>query len=59
MGRHAMLAKVKTAAVVDFEGHLLEVEVDISSGLPSMTIVRLSVATAEEPNSFLKALLHS
>lgn len=34
-----MLAKVKTAAVVGLEGHLVDVEVDISSGLPSLTIV--------------------
>jgi len=34
-----MLAKVITAAIVGLEGHLVEVEVDIASGLPSMTIV--------------------
>ena len=34
-----MLAKVKTAAVVGLEAQEVEVEVDISSGLPSMTIV--------------------
>jgi hypothetical protein len=34
-----MLAKVKTAAVVGLEGHPVDVEVDISSGLPAMTKV--------------------
>ena len=33
-----MLAKVKTAAVVGLEAQEVEVEVYISSGLPSMTI---------------------
>lgn len=36
-----MLAKVKTAAVVGLEGHMVDVEVDISSGLPAMTVVGL------------------
>ena len=34
-----MLAKVKTAAVVGLDAQEVEVEADISSGLPSMTIV--------------------
>lgn len=34
-----MLAKVKSAAVVGLEGRLIDVEVDIASGLPSLTIV--------------------
>ncbi|UCG82509.1 MAG: hypothetical protein JSW38_09975 [Dehalococcoidia bacterium] len=38
-GKHSMLAKVKTAAVVGLEAQEVEVETDISSGLPSMTIV--------------------
>jgi len=36
-----MLAKVKTAAVVGLEGYMVDVEVDISSGLPAMTVVGL------------------
>ena len=36
-----MLAKVLSAAVVGLEAHLVEVEVDISNGLPSTTIVGL------------------
>jgi len=34
-----MLAKVTSCAVVGLEGALVEVEVDISAGLPSFTIV--------------------
>ena len=34
-----MLAKVITCAVVGLEGAIVEVEVDISPGLPSFTIV--------------------
>ena len=32
-----MLAKVNTAAVVGLDGQLVEVEVDIASGLPAFT----------------------
>ena len=34
-----MLAKVKSAAVVGLEGSVVEVEVDLSPGLPSFTNV--------------------
>ena len=34
-----MLASVKTCAVVGLDGYIVEVEVDISPGLPSFTIV--------------------
>lgn len=43
-----MLAKVKTAAVVGLDGHLVDVEVDISGGLPKMLIVGLPDAAVEE-----------
>ena len=36
-----MLAKAKTCAVVGLDGYIVEVEVDISPGLPSFTIVGL------------------
>ena len=36
-----MLAKSKTCAVVGLDGYLVEVEVDISPGLPAFTIVGL------------------
>ena len=34
-----MLAKVMSCAVVGLEGAIVEVEVDISPGLPSFTLV--------------------
>ncbi len=34
-----MLAKVMSCAIVGLEGAVVEVEVDISPGLPSFTIV--------------------
>ena len=36
-----MLAMVKTCAVIGLDGAIVEVEVDISSGLPAFTIVGL------------------
>ena len=36
-----MLAKVFSGAVVGLEGELIEVEVDIASGLPAFTVVGL------------------
>jgi len=36
--RRVMLAKVISCAVVGLEGAIVEVEVDISPGLPSFTI---------------------
>ena len=36
-----MLAKTKTCAVVGLDGHVVEVEVDISPGLPAFNIVGL------------------
>ncbi len=43
-----MLAKVKTAAVVGLEAQEVEVETDLSSGLPSMTIVGLPDTAVQE-----------
>ncbi|GAG18381.1 unnamed protein product [marine sediment metagenome] len=37
-----MLAKVTSCAVVGLEGAIVEVEVDISPGLPSFTIADLT-----------------
>jgi len=52
-----MLAKVKTAAVVGLEGHLVDVEVDISSGLPSLTIVGLPDAAVQEARERVRAAI--
>ena len=52
-----MLAKVKTAAVVGLEGHLIDVEVDISSGLPAMTIVGLPDTAVQEAKERVRAAI--
>jgi len=54
-----MLAKVKTAAVVGLEGHLVDVEVDISSGLPAMTIVGLPDAAVQEARERVRAAIRN
>jgi len=43
-----MLAKVLSCAVVGLEGAIVEVEVDISLGLPSFTIVGLPDTAVQE-----------
>ena len=52
-----MLAKVKTASVVGLEGRLVEVEVDISSGLPSFTIVGLPDAAVQEAKERVRSAI--
>ena len=54
-----MLAKVKTAAVVGLEGHLVDVEVDISSGLPAMTIVGLPDVAVQEAKERVRAAIRN
>jgi len=54
-----MLAKVKTAAVVGLEGRLVDVEVDISSGLPSFTIVGLPDAAVQEARERVRAAIRN
>ena len=46
-----MLAKVISCAVVGLEGAIVEVEVDISPGLPQFTIVGLPDTAVQEPGS--------
>jgi magnesium chelatase family protein len=52
-----MLAKVKTAAVVGLEAQEVEVETDISSGLPSMTIVGLPDTAVQEARERVRAAI--
>ena len=52
-----MLAKVKTAAVVGLEAQEVEVEVYISSGLPSMTIVGLPDTAVQEARERVRAAI--
>jgi hypothetical protein len=48
-----MLAKVLSCAVIGLEGAIVEVEVDISRGLPSLTIVGLPDAAVQGSGSAL------
>ncbi len=43
-----MLAKVRSCAIVGLDGAIVEVEVDISAGLPAFTIVGLPDAAVQE-----------
>lgn len=52
-----MLAKVTSCAIVGLEGVLIEVEVDISRGLPSMTIVGLPDAAVQESRERVRAAI--
>jgi magnesium chelatase family protein len=52
-----MLAKVTSCAVVGLDGALIEVEVDISPGLPSMTIVGLPDAAVQESRERVRAAI--
>jgi magnesium chelatase family protein len=52
-----MLAKVTSCAVVGLDGALIEVEVDIANGLPSMTIVGLPDAAIQESKERVRAAI--
>jgi magnesium chelatase family protein len=52
-----VLAKVLSAAIVGIEAHLVDVEVDISSGLPQFSIVGLPDATVRESRDRVRAAL--
>ncbi len=52
-----MLAKVTSCAIVGLEGVLIQVEVDIARGLPSMTIVGLPDAAVQESRERVRAAI--
>ncbi len=52
-----MLAKVMSCAVVGLDGALVEVEVDISSGLPSFTIVGLPDKAVQEARERVRSAI--
>lgn len=52
-----MLAKVTSCAVVGLDGALIEVEVDIARGLPSMTIVGLPDTAVQESRERVRAAI--
>jgi magnesium chelatase family protein len=54
-----MLAKVTSCAVVGLEGTIVEVEVDISPGLPSFTIVGLPDAAVQEAKERVRAAIRN
>ncbi len=54
-----MLAKVTSCAVVGLEGAIVEVEADISPGLPSFTIVGLPDAAIQEARERVRAAIRN
>jgi magnesium chelatase family protein len=54
-----MLATVKTAATIGLEGQLVDVEVDISSGLPALTIVGLPDAALQESRERVRSAIRN
>ncbi|HEX2055393.1 MAG TPA: YifB family Mg chelatase-like AAA ATPase [Nitrospiraceae bacterium] len=52
-----MLAKVISAAIVGLEAHLIDVEVDISGGLPQFSVVGLPDTTVRESRDRVRAAL--
>src|SRR3990170_1653502 len=54
-----MLAKVMSGAVVGLDGELVEVEVDIASGLPAFTIVGLPDAAVQEARERVRAAIRN
>ncbi|MFC1925106.1 YifB family Mg chelatase-like AAA ATPase [Chloroflexota bacterium] len=54
-----MLAKVNSCAIVGLEGARIEVEVDISPGLPSFTIVGLPDTAVQEARERVRAAIRN
>ena len=54
-----MLAKVLSSAVIGIDAHLVEVEVDISQGLPTFTTVGLPEASVKESKERVKSAIHN
>jgi magnesium chelatase family protein len=54
-----MLAKVRSGAVVGLDGAVVEVEVDISPGLPAFTIVGLPDAAVQEARERVRAAIRN
>ncbi len=54
-----MLAKVISCAIVGLEGAIVEVEADISPGLPSFTIVGLPDAAVHEARERVRAAIRN
>ncbi len=54
-----MIAKVFSSAVIGIDAHLVEVEIDISSGLPTFTTVGLPEAAVKESKERVKSAIHN
>ena len=54
-----MLAKTRSSAIIGLDGVIVEVEVDISPGLPSFTIVGLPDAAVQEARERVRAAICS
>ncbi|MBN1176108.1 MAG: YifB family Mg chelatase-like AAA ATPase [Dehalococcoidales bacterium] len=54
-----MLAKVRSGAIVGLDGAVVEVEVDISPGLPAFTIVGLPDAAVQEAKERVRAAIRN
>src|SRR5438270_9717802 len=54
-----MPAKVYTCAVVGLDGELVEVEVDIASGLPAFNVVGLPDAAVQEARERVRAAVRN
>ena len=54
-----MLAKAKSWAVVGLDGFIVEVEVDISPGLPAFNIVGLPDVAVQEARERVRAAIHN
>ena len=52
-----MLAKVRSVALVGLDAHLIDVEVDISGGLPQFSVVGLPDATVRESRDRVRSAL--
>ena len=52
-----MLARVRSAALVGLDAHLVDVEVDISGGLPQFSVVGLPDATVKESRDRVRSAL--
>lgn len=52
-----MLAKVLSSAIIGIEAVVVEVEVDITSGLPAFTTVGLPEAAVKESRERVKAAI--
>ncbi len=52
-----MLAKVSSVALVGLDAHLIDVEVDITSGLPQFSVVGLPDATVRESRDRVRSAL--